>query len=96
MGEEFLSQLRDAIRYQVLNHYPRSEQVETLIARIARNVVLIPTFHEFGGRALSEPRPSTPARTDRQTAEDRYPTGARSLLDFIQGDGTVINPTHVK
>ena len=82
-GEEFLSQLRDAIRYQVLNDYPRSESVETLIARIARNVVLIPSFHLQGRKALSSPAPLTLARTDSSVVRERYCTGARSLLRFL-------------
>jgi HD superfamily phosphohydrolase len=95
-GDEFLSQLRDAIRYQVLNDYPRSESVETLIARIARNVVLIPTFHLFGGKALPSPSPVTFARTDASAVTEQYPTGARSLLDFIQRDGQRNDSADVK
>lgn len=95
-GEEFLSQLRDSIRYQVLNDYPRSESVETLIARIARNVVLIPSFHKYCGKALSEPAPLTFARKDASVVSERYPTGARSLLDFIQQDGQSSDSRDVK
>lgn len=90
-GEEFLSQLRDAIRICVLNMYPRGESQETLTARIARSVVLIPSFHLYRSTPLSSPLPLKVARTDASTISERYPTGAQILLDYIESDGHANN-----
>jgi hypothetical protein len=86
-GDEFLSQLREAIRILVLSDYPRSESVETLTARIARNVVLIETFHLHQAKALLLPTPIKVARTDASGLTEVYPSGARTLLSFLDRDG---------
>lgn len=86
-GEEFVSQLRDAIRFLILDWYPRDQPVNTLTARIARNVVLIEQFHLYGCTSKSEARELRGARANAAVATEVYPSGARILLDFIERDG---------
>ena len=82
-GEEFVSHLRDAIRILVLGCYPRSESVDTLTVRIARDLVRVPDFHLYQHEVLSAAEPIEIAREDATTASELYPTKARSLRSFI-------------
>lgn len=82
-GDEFLSQLKAAIRVCVLGLYPRDEAIETIAAGIARRVVGIPEFHLYGCEVLPD-IPQQVARADDSTMMGRYPSGAPTLLSFIQ------------
>ncbi|MGZ5437057.1 MAG: HD domain-containing protein [Pyrinomonadaceae bacterium] len=87
-GDDFIRELRYAVRTFVLKLYPRGESVETESARIARSVVNMPTFHKFRATALAAPPSLQFARTDPRVVTKLYPTGARRLLDYIADDGS--------
>jgi hypothetical protein len=87
-GDAFLSELRYAIRACVLNLYPRMESLETELARIARTVVGIKTFHLCGQTALPSPARLQTARGDASVIAEVYPTKARRLIDFIQNENS--------
>jgi len=91
-GEEFISELRKAVRVLVLGLHDREDRIEMAIARIAREVVVIKGFHLNGKQALPEPKALLAARGDPSIAEQTYPLGARTLKSFIADGNTGNNP----
>lgn len=83
-GDEFVSELRKAIRVLVLGLHDREETIEIATARIAREAVVIKNFHLHGQQPISEPVPLMAARDDSSMTAQVYPLGARSLLAFFE------------
>ena len=83
-GEDFLAQLRQAIRVMVLRQYPRGEDPNVLTALIASNVVRIPTFHLFNHDTVPAGSIMEVAREDENSITELYPTKTRRLTSFIK------------
>jgi hypothetical protein len=83
-GERFISLLIKAIRAQVLLLHNREDSIESVTASIAQNVVQLPSFHMYGKKALSEAKSMKIARSGTATATEKYPSGAPSILTFIE------------
>jgi hypothetical protein len=83
-GDAFFFLLCEAVQVLILNRLDSKETIDMRGARIAHGLVALPTFHLYGRKVTTEPKPIQVGRGEGVTAT--YPTGAQSLLSFIQND----------